>query len=87
MKKIALISAILENPSESQQKFNSIVSEHKELVRGRMGLPFDDYNIAVISITVMGTMDEINKLTGKLGKLPSVTVKTAVSQKQICEPV
>jgi putative iron-only hydrogenase system regulator len=44
-----------------------------------MGIPFEEENIAVISITVLGELDEINALTGKLGNLQGVTVKTAVS--------
>jgi len=83
MKKIAVISAILENPQLNQKDFNEIVSSYNSIVKGRMGLPFDDIAIAVISITVIGTMDQINSLTGKLGKLSNVTVKTAISKKVI----
>ncbi len=81
MKKIAVISAILEGKNENHIKFNETVSEHRKIIRGRMGLPFDD--IAVISITVIATLDEINSFTGKLGKIPNVTVKTAISQKNV----
>lgn len=83
MKKIALISAILENPTENQTEFNNIVSSYKHIVKGRMGLPFDEENIAVISISVLGSLDEINSLTGKLGKVPNTTVKTAISKKEV----
>jgi hypothetical protein len=44
-----------------------------------MGIPFDDEDTAVISLTLRGELDDINALTGKLGNLPFVTVKTAVS--------
>lgn len=83
MKKIALISAILESPSSNQADFNKIVSDYKHIIKGRMGLPFDDDDIAVIALTVCGTMDEINALTGKLGTVPNSTVKTAVSKKEV----
>lgn len=79
MKRIAVIGAILENPQISQKPFNELVSTFRGLVKGRMGIPFDKENMAVISITVMGDLDEINALTGKLGNLPHVTVKTAIS--------
>lgn len=82
MKKIAVISAILENPEQTQTKFNEIVSSFKDIVKGRMGLPFDDENIAVICITVMGNMNEINEFTGKLGQIEHTTVKTAISKKE-----
>ncbi len=83
MKKIGVISAILEEPSESQQDFNNIVSSFKGIIRGRMGIPFEEEQIAVISLTVVGKLDEINSLTGKLGNLPNVLVKTAISKKEI----
>lgn len=83
MKRIAIIAAVLDMPSNSQQAFNEIISAHKHLIRGRMGIPFDEEDIAVVSVTVMGEIDEINALTGKLGKIENVTIKTAVSNKQI----
>jgi putative iron-only hydrogenase system regulator len=44
-----------------------------------MGIPFDEEDTAVIALTLRGELDDINALTGKLGSLPHVTVKTAVS--------
>jgi putative iron-only hydrogenase system regulator len=82
-KRIAIISAILESPEKSQYEFNKIVSEYKSLIKGRMGIPFDEENISVISITVVGTIDEINSLTGKLGNLNNITVKTSISKKEL----
>jgi len=83
MKRIAIIAAILDTPAKSQKSFNEIISANKHLVRGRMGIPFEQEEIAVVSVTVMGEMDEINALTGKLGKIENVTIKTAISNKQI----
>ncbi|MDR5658474.1 iron-only hydrogenase system regulator [Serpentinicella sp. ANB-PHB4] len=83
MKKIAIISAILEEPRLCQQQFNDVVSSFSGIVKGRMGIPFDQENISVISLTVVGTLDEINSLTGKLGNIKHVLVKTAVSKKEV----
>lgn len=83
MKKIAVISAILEEPGQTQQEFNSIVSSFKGIVKGRMGIPFEEEKIAVISLTIVGELDEINSLTGKLGNIKNVLVKTAISKKEI----
>lgn len=82
MKKIAVISAILEEPQKCQEKFNNIVSSFRGSIRGRMGIPFEE-GISVISITVTGTLEEINSLTGKLGNVPGVVVKTAIAKKEI----
>ncbi|MDR3239914.1 MAG: iron-only hydrogenase system regulator [Clostridiales bacterium] len=83
MKRIAVISAILESTQETQKNFNSIVSAHKNIVKGRMGLPFDEMDMAVIAIAVVAEMDEINAFTGQLGKLPGLTIKTAVSPREL----
>jgi putative iron-only hydrogenase system regulator len=55
------------------------VAVYRNIIKGRMGIPFDNEEISVVSLTVMGELDDINALTGKLGKLPQVTVKAAVS--------
>ncbi|NLM03745.1 MAG: iron-only hydrogenase system regulator [Clostridiales bacterium] len=83
MKKIAVISAILEEPELVQHKFNDVVSSFQGIVKGRMGIPFDQERIAIISLTVIGSLDEINNLTGKLGNIEHVIVKTAISKKEI----
>ncbi|MDR1219657.1 MAG: iron-only hydrogenase system regulator [Treponema sp.] len=79
MKRIAVVGAVLEDPARTQKAFNEVVSTYKGIVKGRMGVPFEDENVAVISITVQAELDDINALTGKLGNIPGVTVKTAVS--------
>ena len=59
------------------------VSKYKNIIRGRMGIPCEVENISVISIVVVGELDSINSLTGKLGKIPSVLVKTSISKKEV----
>jgi putative iron-only hydrogenase system regulator len=86
MKRIAVIGAILEKPQTSQRAFNETVAQYKGIVKGRMGIPFDGEDTAVIALTLRGDLDEINALTGKLGNLPHVTVKTAVSGASKGEP-
>lgn len=83
MKRIAVIGAVLEDPKDTQKIFNDIISENSDVIKGRLGLPFYEENMAVISITVMADMDRINNLTGRLGQIPGISVKTAVSKKEI----
>lgn len=83
MKKIAVISAILEEPSLCQQQFNDVIASFKGIVKGRMGIPFDDVGISSVCVVVVGEMDVINSLTGKLGNIPHVSVKTSISKKEI----
>lgn len=82
-KRVAVISVILENPIISQSEFNTLVSKYQEIVRGRMGIPLKEEGMSVVCITVVATMDEINEFTGKLGRINHITVKTAISKKEI----
>lgn len=83
MSRIAVISAILDEPLRTNGIFNDIVADFQPIIRGRMGLPFPEEHISVVSLTVCGSLDEINELTGKLGNIEGVTVKTAISKKTI----
>ena len=83
MKRIAVISAILEEPEIIQKEFNDVISSFQGIVKGRMGIPFEEEKMAIISLTVIGDLNQINSLTGKLGNLPHITVKTAISKREI----
>jgi putative iron-only hydrogenase system regulator len=83
MERIAVISVILENPEQSQHRFNDCIAEFKGIVKGRMGLPMPEHTLTVIAITLLGSLDAINTLTGRLGRIPHVQVKTAISKKEI----
>ena len=85
MSRIAVISAVLDEPEKCQQEFNNILVDFKSIIKGRMGIPFDKEGVSVICITVVADMDIINNLTGKLGKIPSVMDKTSVSKKEILQ--
>ena len=82
-KRIAVISAILEDPQKVQHEFNKIVSDYRYFIKGRMGIPFEKEQVSIISLTVVGSLDNINSLTGKLGNLNNVIVKTSISKKEI----
>jgi putative iron-only hydrogenase system regulator len=79
--KIAVISAILEEPTKCNAKFNEIVGAFRGKIKGRMGIPLE-HDISVVSIVVTGELNEINSLTGKLGNIEGVTVKTAIAKKE-----
>ncbi len=81
--KIAVIGAVLDNPRDTQQDFNKIVSEYKDLIRGRIGIPLPDKGVSAIALIDIGSLNEINSLTGKLGKIDGVNVKTSISKKEI----
>ena len=77
--RIAVVGIVIES-LDNIKEVNSILSEYDKLIVGRMGLPYKEKNIRVISIVVDGTTDEISAITGKIGKLKGVSVKAAISQ-------
>lgn len=79
-KRIAVLGIIVDNP-EMSQSVNSILHEYSDVIIGRMGIPYHEKNVAVISVVVDTDADKISALTGKLGKLNGVNVKAAISKK------
>ncbi|MBC7960380.1 MAG: CopG family transcriptional regulator [Vallitaleaceae bacterium] len=78
--RIGVIGVVVENLDETL-KINEVLHEHAAIIVGRMGLPYKQKGISVISLIVDGSTDEIGSLTGKLGNLPGVNVKSALSKK------
>lgn len=79
-KRIAVISIIVEDREVSPQ-INKILSEFGDYVVGRMGIPYREKGVSVISMVVDAPMEITNQITGKLGMLSGVAAKTAVSKK------
>ena len=77
-KRIAVMSIIVEK-SDSAFTLNNILHEASSFIIGRMGIPYREKNISVISVVVDAPQNEISALTGKIGNLDGVTVKTAYS--------
>ncbi|HOQ10268.1 MAG TPA: iron-only hydrogenase system regulator [Syntrophomonadaceae bacterium] len=78
-KRLGVIGIVIED-REVASKVNQILHEHAHMIIGRMGLPYRERNVSVISLIVDGTTDELGALTGKLGNLPKVTVKSALAK-------
>ena len=76
--RVALISIIVEN-IEKTEELNKILHEYKDYIIGRMGIPYKEKNISVISVAVDAPQDETNALTGKLGRIAGISTKTTFS--------
>ena len=72
--RIALIGIILEN--RDSVDLNHLLSEYGEYVIGRMGIPYREKGIHVISVALDAPNNVISALSGKLGMLPGVSTKT-----------
>ena len=72
------MSIIVEN-SESIEKLNTILHEYGEYIIGRMGIPYRKRKINIISIALDAPQNTIAALSGKIGNLRGISVKTAYS--------
>ena len=77
--RLAVISIIVEDRAESP-KINSILSDFGDYIIGRMGLPYKQKSVSVISVVLDAPTEVINTLTGKIGMLRGVTAKTLMSK-------
>ena len=76
--RVAVMSIIVENP-DSVEKLNSMLHEYGPYIIGRMGIPYRQKHISIVSIAMDAPQDTISALAGKLGNLDGVSVKTAYS--------
>ncbi len=76
-KRIGSVLVIVKE-SNNTTKINEILSAHGQIIIGRQGIPLRDRGISVISIVLEGNTDEIGSLTGKLGRLKGVKVKSVL---------
>jgi len=61
------------------QRINNIISDHSDLILGRQGIPLRDRSTNVISLVLEGDTDRIGSLSGKLGRMPGVKVKSVLA--------
>lgn len=73
------VVGIVIDDREMAIKVNSILSDSADIIIGRMGIPHRQREVSVISLIVDGSTDEIGAMTGKLGNLKGVQVKSALS--------
>lgn len=73
--RIALIGIIVSN-HESVEQVNALLSKYGSYIIGRMGLPYWEKNLSIISVALDAPNNVISALSGKLGMLPGITAKT-----------
>ena len=76
--RVAVISVIIEN-TESIESVNQTFSASRDYIIGRMGIPYREKNVNLISIALDAPEDVINTLAGRLGRLNGVSAKTNYS--------
>lgn len=76
--RVAVIGIIVENP-ENIEQLNEILHHYSGYIIGRMGIPYKQRNINIISLAVDAPQDIISALSGKIGKIKGISAKTAYS--------
>ena len=78
--RIALIGIIVENP-DSVEQLNHLLHEYGCFIVGRMGIPYEKKNVNIISVAIDAPQDIISAVSGRIGRLNGIGVKTVYSNK------
>jgi putative iron-only hydrogenase system regulator len=84
-KRIGVIGIVIDDPKKVMDNVNAIISAFGYMVIGRMGIPRHEAKVGVIALIVEGTTDEVGAMTGRLGNIPGITVKSALTAKTLEE--
>lgn len=76
--RVAVMSIIVEK-SDTVEELNSLLHEYGEYIIGRMGIPYRKRGINIISVAIDAPQNAISALSGRIGRLEGVSVKTAYS--------
>ena len=77
--RVAVLSIIVEE-AESVAELNQLLHRYGRFIIGRMGIPYRARNVNIICIVLDAPNDEINALTGALGRIPGITAKANYSR-------
>lgn len=77
--RVAVMSIIVENP-DAVEKLNALLHEYGAYIIGRMGIPYRARGISIISVALDAPQDTISALAGKVGSLPGISAKTAMTK-------
>ena len=76
--RVAVMSIIVEN-GNTVDALNALLHDYSDCIIGRMGIPYSEKGINIISIALDAPQDQISALAGKIGNLPGINVKTALA--------
>ena len=77
--RVAVISIIV-TESDRVEMLNELLHEYSAYIIGRMGIPYKEKGISIISIAIDAPMDRINSLTGALGRLDGINAKVTYAK-------
>ena len=80
-RRIGVVAIIIYKPDDVYHQLNNILHEYASIIIGRLGLPYRERGLSIISLIVDGSTDEIGAMTGRLGQLPDLSVKVSFAKK------
>ncbi len=78
-RRIGVVGMVITNREETAGQVQEILSEYGSLIVGRMGIPYRERGVGVIALIVDGDTDRLGALTGRLGSLAGVHVRSALT--------
>jgi putative iron-only hydrogenase system regulator len=82
-KRLGCISIILDRQTAPVPQVNELISQFGDSIIGRLGLPYPSHGVNIITLITDSTVERLSSLTGKLGKLPGVQVKSLMSKSRV----
>lgn len=79
--RVALIAIMVENTDEVE-KLNKILHDYSEYIIGRMGIPYREKKLSIISVAIDAPENVISTVSGKIGRLKGITSKVVYSSKK-----
>lgn len=76
--RVAVISIIVES-DDAVEQLNKLLHNYKDYIIGRMGLPYRAKGVSIICVAIDAPQNAISALSGKLGSIQGVSIKTAYS--------
>ncbi|MDD2702794.1 MAG: CopG family transcriptional regulator [Candidatus Omnitrophica bacterium] len=77
---VGVVAIIVKNRADAAPRVNDILTQFGGIIIGRMGIPYRERGLSIITLIVDATTDEIGALTGKLGMLKEVTVRSTLTK-------
>ncbi len=79
-KRLGFIGIIVEDRQKAAHQVNDLLSEYGNMIVARVGLPYRERKCSVITLIVDATTDQLGSLTGKLGAISGISVKSALTK-------
>ena len=73
--RVAVIGIIVEDKNKADE-VNSLLHQYSQYIIGRMGLPYRERKVSIISVIIDASSDVISALSGKLGRIPGISSQT-----------